>query len=274
MTEAWILPDWALLPAASGLALVFWAALWLGKGAEAPRRVILSFLFRVALPMSILAGVPLVLLAQLVVLEDRLWQALIAGSVIATGWLATAVFGETGRRAAKAERTRDSHKALFAEIQNALSAFYGEGQAEADAAALIDRMRADPDFVPFIPREHHDRVYGALMDEIEVLPRQTIDAVVAFYAQVAAIQFLAEDMRADGFGSLPQDRRIAIYEDYVAMRLRAFAMGQYVLKLIAAYAAGGAAAADRVARRSGARGVSGLSNPDGDRTGPEDRESA
>ncbi|MEM7487706.1 MAG: hypothetical protein AAF390_01140 [Pseudomonadota bacterium] len=271
MTDAWVLPDWGLLPAAVGLALVFWAALWLGKGAAAPRRVILSFLFRIALPMSILVGVPLVLLAQVVELEDRLWQALIAGSVIATGWLATAVFGESERRATKAERTRDSHKALFAEVQNALSAFYGEGQAAEDAAALVARMEADPDFVPFIPREHHDRVFAALMDEIEVLPRQTIDAIVAFYAHVAAIQSLADDMRGEGFGRLKQDRRIAIYRDYVAMRMRAFRMGEYVLDLIAAYAAGGVVAAERVAHQAGASSVSSLASDPND---PEDRGSA
>ncbi|MEM8824528.1 MAG: hypothetical protein AAGF30_13025 [Pseudomonadota bacterium] len=271
MTEAWILPDWGILPAAAALALVFWAALWLGKGAEAPRRVILSFLFRVALPMSILVGVPLVLLAQVVVLEDRLWQALIAGSVIATGWLATAVFAESERRSAKAERTRDSHKALFAEIQSALSAFYGEGQAGTDSDQLIQRMQFDPDFVPFIPKEHHDTVFQALLDEIEVLPRQTIDAVVAFYALVAAIQSLAEDMRGETFRHLKQDRRIAIYQDYVAMRLRAFTMGEYVLDLIAAYADGGAAEADRVAKQAGALGVN---SPGAGRTGPAGRGSA
>ena len=221
------------------LAALLGASLYLGEDARATRRVILSFVFRVALPMAILLGLPLVALGQAVDLQDRLWQALIAGLVIATGWLATAIFAETERAARKAERTRDFHKALFAEIQNALSVFYGEGQAEPHARDLIGRMEADPSFVPFIPQEHHARVFEALAKDIEVLPRQTIDTVVAFYSHVAAIAALAEDMRGPGFRRLPQDRRIALYRHYIDMRLRAFAVGQYLLKLIAAYADGG-----------------------------------
>lgn len=250
-------------------ALLLAASLWLGEDARATRRVILSFVFRVALPMAILLGLPLVALGQVVDLEDRLWQALIAGLVIATGWLATAIFAETERAARKAERTRDFHKALFAEIQNALSVFYGEGQAEQHARDLIARMEADPDFVPFIPQEHHARVFEALMKDIEVLPRQTIDTVVAFYSHVSAIAALAADMRGQGFRRLPQDRRIALYRHYIEMRLRAFAVGQYLLKLISAYAAGGPERAEAFARKSGARSMRSVSSPEAGRSGPE-----
>lgn len=244
------------------------ASLWLGEDARATRRVILSFLFRVALPMAILLGLPLVALGQVVDLQDRLWQALIAGLVIATGWLATAIFAETERAARKAERTRDFHKALFAEIQNTLSVFYGEGQAEQDARDLIIRMEADADFVPFIPQEHHARVFEALMKDIEVLPRQTIDTVVTFYSHVSAIAALATDMRGQGFRRLPQDRRIALYRDYMGMRLRAFAVGQYLLKLISVYAEGGPERAEAFARKSGARGPRSVSSQAADRNGP------
>ena len=245
------------------------ASLWLGEDARATRRVILSFVFRVALPMAILLGLPLVALGQLVDLEDRLWQALIAGLVIATGWLATAIFAETERAARKAERTRDFHKALFAEVQNALSVLYGEGQAERHAEALVARMEAEPDFVPFIPQENHSRVFEALLKDVEVLPRQTIDTVVAFYSHVSAIGTLAEDMRGQGFRRLPQDRRVALYRHYIEMRQRAFAVGQYLLKLIAAYAEGGPERAEAVARKSGAFRPRGVSSREAGRSGPE-----
>ncbi|MEM7711224.1 MAG: hypothetical protein AAF264_10835 [Pseudomonadota bacterium] len=202
--------------------------------------------------------------------ESRAVQATIAGAFVATGWL---VNGWQNRRTdsrLRAARTRDAHKALFAEIQNALATFYGEGQAAADAEALVERMRGDPDFVPFIPREHHDRVFVTLLPDIDVLPRQTIDAIVAFYSQVAAIESLAGDMRGDGFVLLRQDRRIDVYQDYVAMRVRAFTMGEYVLNLIAAYADGGVPGAERIARQAGAASVSSQAS---DRSGPEDPES-
>lgn len=262
-----------LLIGAGIAALLLLASLWLGEDARATRRVILSFLFRVALPMAILLGLPLVALGQVVDLEDRLWQALIAGLVIATGWLATAIFAETERAARKAERTRDFHKALFAEIQNTLSVFYGEGQTDQHVDALIARMEADEDFVPFIPQEHHSRVFEALMKDIEVLPRQTIDTVVSFYSHVSAIAALAADMRGHGFRRLPQDRRIALYRHYIEMRLRAFAMGQYLLKLIAAYADGGPERAEAFAYKAGARGTRSINNREAGRNGPGGPES-
>lgn len=230
--------------------VLLWAALYLGSGAATPRLILSQFLFRIALPMAILLGVPLLFLAQLVDLEDRLWQALIAGTVIAMGWLTTAIFSEIGRSRSKAERLRDYHKALYAEIGNTLRAMWDEGRADDYMTATVARMRRENDFVPFIPHERHDHVFDAIVEEIEVLPRQTIDALVAYYSQVKALSIMAEDMRGEYFrATLPQERRIAMYEDYADMRRQAFILGQHALELIRAYAAGGAAAADAVIAR-------------------------
>jgi len=248
----------AVLGTGLGLSL-FW-----GANAAASRRVILPFVLRVAFPMAVLLGVPLLLVGQLVDLEDRLWQALIAGGVIATGWLATAVFGEIERVSRKAERTRDFHKALYAEVLNTLEAFWGKGEAEAQGQDLLDRMAEDATFVPFIPREQHDRVFTAQLEEIDVLPRQTIDAVVAYYSQIASIAALVEDMRGDRFQKLDQPRRIAMVADYLDLRRRAFYMGKNVLRLVNAYAEGGPAKADAFAKT--------LNTPDVDQSGPAYRD--
>ena len=202
--------------------------------------------------------------------DPRIWQAVIAGGVVALGWIVNGARERAEARRQRRSRTRDVHKALFAEIQNTLSVFYGEGRAEQDAAELIARMRADPDFVPFVPHEVHDRVFVALISDIEVLPRQTIDAIVAFYSYISAVMALAQDMRGRGYARLPADRRIALYEDFMAMRLRAFAMGQYVLKLIRIYADSGPEAAERFAAKSGAgKRRMPISNPVADRIDPE-----
>lgn len=243
---------------AAAVAVALGLSLWWGAGAAASRRVIASFVLRVALPMAILLGGPLVLLGQVITLDERLWQALIAGVVIATGWLATAIFAEVERAAHKAERTRDAHKALFAEIRDVCAAYWSEGEASVEATALRERMRADPGFVPFIPREAHGRIYGAMLDQIDVLPRQTIDAIVAFYSLVSSVEALAEDMRGDRYAGLEPERRIAIYHDWTRMRDRAFGFGQRALQLIEAYSKGGREAAERRARA--------LSNPGGGRS--------
>ena len=178
-------------------------------------------------------------------IDPRIWQAVIAGLFLAVGWI---VNGAQNRRMAarlKAERLRDTHKAIYAEIGYALSALWDEGKSDTWAAAMQERIAGDPDFVPFIPKEHHDHIYDAVLDEIEVLPRQTIDAIVAYYSQIKALGALAEDMRGDGFRRLEPERRALMYGDYIAMRQRAFAAGEYALALITTFAAEGAAATER-----------------------------
>ena len=73
----------------------------------------------------------------------------------------------------------------------------------------------------------------------------------------------------DHSSRLPQDRRIALYRDYMQMRLRAFAVGQYLLKLISAYADGGPERAEAVARQSGAGTRRPVSSRGAARSGPE-----
>lgn len=187
-------------------------------------------------------------------IDARIWQALIAGGVVALGWL---VAGWQSRRAAgrlRSEKLRDAHRALFAEIRNTCADYWGEGEADAQAAALLARMEAEPDFIPFVPRETHDRVFQAMLHQIDVLPRQTIDVIVAFYALVGSVGALAEDMRGARFARLEPGRRAAIFQSFLDMRRRAFAVGQNALRLIDAYSEGGPEAVERMRRRLERRG--------------------
>lgn len=245
MLKGWEMVLW-LLPAA---LVAGWAGRAYGDEARVARGVIFQFFLTIALPVGILLGVPLAGMALLTELDPRLWQALIAGLVIATGWLTTAIFAELGKTRLKAERLRDYHKAIYAEIGNTLASLWDEGRSEGYVAQTIAQMEADPEFVPFIPREQHDHIYDAIITEIDVLPRQTIDAIVAYYSLIKSIAALAEDMRGEGFRQLPQARRITMYRDYSEMRRQAFDFGQYALALILAFAAGGAEATKPVQAR-------------------------
>ena len=198
-------------------------------------------------------------------IDARIWQAVIAGGVVAVGWVVNGWLRRRDAARRRAERLRDAHKALFAEIRDVCAAYWKEGQAEAQAAEVLARMRAEPDFVPFVPRESHDRVFDAMLPQIDVLPRQTIDAIVAFYALVRAIGMLAEDMRGERFPKLEPDRRIAVIEDFFMTRARAFDYGQQALRLIDAFSRKGPDGAQRLLARlqSGA-----VSTPGGDRSSP------
>ncbi|NNE52405.1 MAG: hypothetical protein HKN30_08375 [Sulfitobacter sp.] len=227
-------------------------ALW--KEARTAGLIIAQFFLTIGLPVVIILGALIwgarPYLAQL---ETGIQQAMIAGLVIAVGWLTTAIFAELAKSRSRAERLRDYHKAIYAEIGNTLEALWVEGETDIYVASLISRMEQEEDYIPFIPREQHDHVYDAVITEIDVLPRQTIDAIVAYYSLIKSVSALAEDMRGDTFRTLGADRRVAMYSDYLGMRKQAYLFGKYALRLIKAFSDGGARAAQNI-----------ISNPDVD----------
>lgn len=226
------------------------AALWLGKDALIARRVYARFVFVIALPLLLIFGLPLWLLSLVTNFDAKIWQGVIAGSVIAAGWLTTAIFAEFGKARDKDERTRDYHKAIYAEIGN-----FVQNLSANDGGETLRRMANDKHFVPFVPREHNDQVFNAIVGNIEVLPRQSVDAIVAYYSLIKAISTLADDMRGDRFRELEPDRRQAIYSDYLDMRRQARAFGEHALALIRAFSENGTAGADAVLERVSSRGA-------------------
>ncbi|SHI38660.1 hypothetical protein [Wenxinia saemankumensis] len=257
------------MPAASPLlwlvgailsALILYGALFATRQSAAVRGLFAQFFLLAFLPLLVLLGVPLALLSLLVEMDERVWQALIAGVVIVAGWLTTAIFDRLARARDKAERLRDTHKALFAEIRSALSAIHGGGEGGRWGAEVLDRMRREPDFVPFVPAESHDQIFDAVVGTLDVLPRVTIDPTVAFYKQIKDVGRMAEDLRSPRFIALPQQRRIAMFADFLQMRQVAFTLGEYALSLIAAFAEGGTPAAERAAERFSSR-AGGPSDP-------------
>ena len=185
-------------------------------------------------------------------LDARIWQALVAGLVVAVGWYVNGWQNRREAAAFKAERLRDVHRALYAEIAANLANLWDEDRIEAWAVRIVSHMEAEGDsFVPFIPRERHDVVFDQVVGEIYVLPRQTIDAIVAYYTQVKSVAAMADDMRGEAFRRLPTDRRVLMYRDYIAMKKQVLGFGRYANALIAAYAEGGPAAAEAEARRLG-----------------------
>lgn len=220
---------------AIGLCLFVAAALLFRSEAWLSTKIIIQFLLTIALPILLILSLPLWALSRLADIETPVWQAVVAGAVIATGWLTTAIFAELGKQRNRREKTRDYHRALFSEIGNNLSNIWDIASIRAHGDGLIAKMRADPGFVPFIPREENDALFTILAPEIHILPRKTIDPIVAYYSQVRSIAALADDMRSEGFKAMPQDRRIAMYSDYIEMKIQALAFGKHANFVIDVY---------------------------------------
>ena len=185
--------------------------------------------------------------------DPRVWQAVVAGAFLAAGWIFN---GWQNRRAAsrlRAEKLRDYHRAIYAEIGANLANLWDTAELEGYRDQLVERMREDPSFVPFIPIERHDTVFDALIADIHILPRQTIDPIVIYYAQLKSVAALAADMRADAYARMEPARRILMYQDYIAMKVQLLAFGRYANALIDAFSRGGKEAADEKAARINSR---------------------
>lgn len=244
-------PTFAILAA---LALFCLAAVFFRQEAWLSFKIIVQFLFIIALPILLLISSPLWVLSQVSQLSPQVWQALVAGVVLVTGWLTTTIFGELGRRRDRQEKTRDYHRAIFSEIGNNLVNIDQQADIKAHAEEIITRMRSDDGFVPFIPLESNDSLYTTLSPEIQILPRKTIDPIVAYYSQIRSIAALVEDMRSEDFRKMSQEGRIAMYSDYIDMKLQAYAFGDHALVEIDIYENGSIKAARRAKRRLNNRG--------------------
>ena len=180
-------------------------------------------------------------------LDPRIWQAVVAGAFVALGWVVNGARERRATRSLRAERLRDLHRALFAEIGVQVTNLGSEARIRADAAPLLERMEADEAFVPFIPRERGDAVFRSALEDLSILPRVTIDPIVAYHAQLAALAALTDDMRGAAFARLSADRRRAIYLDYVEMKVQAFRFGRIATHLIYVYAQDGKDVAEQKA---------------------------
>ncbi|MDO8361088.1 MAG: hypothetical protein Q7T08_13795 [Devosia sp.] len=121
------------------------------------------------------------------------------------------------------ERVRDIQTALRAEIRShrhALEYFEDDERA----SGVIALMESDAHYIPFITREVDPPIFTAIVGDIHILPGSVIDAVVIFYRQAKTLAGMTDDMRDDRYRSLPPNRKVQMYRDYLAL-------GAYALEL-------------------------------------------
>ncbi|WP_116086733.1 hypothetical protein [Tropicimonas sp. IMCC34011] len=187
-------------------------------------------------------------------IDPRIWQAVIAGAFLAIGWLVNGwqnrkaderryLEGIARDREQRAERIRDIHRALFAEISAHVHNLGSEALLDGYEAQMAERFAAEPSHVPLIPTEQDDMIFRAVTGEIHILTRTSIDAVVLFYRQLRAIATLARDMRSTAFANAETSSKLVMYGDYIEMKKQALRYGLIALRLIEVYAEDGPEAA-------------------------------
>jgi hypothetical protein len=190
--------------------------------------------------------------------------ALIGGTFLALGWIVNGWQNRRRDRALRDERVRDVQRALFAEIRAYLAALKRDDIAiYGDEVAR--RIETEEGFFPVIPTERNDTVFRAIVSDIHILPRASVDPVVLYYSQISVIHAMIDDLRALDLERIGPQRGAAMYRDYIALKLQAIVLGEDALLLMGAHLDGGP---ERVAAIEAVRGVtadlSGQQKPDPD----------
>lgn len=156
-------------------------------------------------------------------IEDiKIQQAVIAGTVVATGWLMTFSFRETSELIERNQRGRDLQKALRAEIED-----YFEALDDEDSDATIENLRAkfmgakkDDEKIPvFFPLVSEPVIFNTLSQDIHILPENVINDTIRFYSMLSDIRLFAEDLRSTSFANLSLPSQLLAFEDYIEMRI-------------------------------------------------------
>lgn len=165
------------------------------------------------------------------ILSPQAQQAVIAGVFLAVGWWVVAWQGHRRDARQRAERVRDVQRALFAEIRAYLAALQRDDLARY-GEDIAQKILLHPGYFPVIPTERNDAIFRAIVGEIHVLPRDTVDPIVLYYSQLNAIVAMIDDLRALDVDRIGAERAVAMYRDYIAMKIEAIKMAETALQSI------------------------------------------
>ncbi|MEM9394180.1 MAG: hypothetical protein AAGA38_10000 [Pseudomonadota bacterium] len=220
---------WGIMLIASACALAFWAVpddassvRWGGAGLAL--LVVMGCLYYwlsgagtvFVISRAFIALLPVVFVAFFLTLfiaqgpdptENRI---MIAAVVVAGGWVVGFITQELRRLDEREERRRDLTKALIAEVQAIveLNSAYDWENAIADAEINFTR---DQDYVPFLVFLHETEVLRRVVNEVELLRRDQIRDVYAFFHLMDKIRQIAVRLDTATYGKLATVRRKDIF---------------------------------------------------------------
>ncbi len=171
-------------------------------------------------------------------MSPHLQAAVVAGVFLALGWIVNGWQNRRRDAALREERVRDVQRALFAEIRAYLAALKRDDIA-VYGDEIARRIETETGYFPVIPTERNDTVYRAIVDDIHILPRATVDPVVLYYSQLVVIGAMIDDLRVLDLSRIGPVRAAAMYRDYIAMKLEAVVLGEDALTMMGAYMEGG-----------------------------------
>jgi hypothetical protein len=175
-----------------------------------------------------------------------LYQGLMAGGVVAAGWIFTFLVQTWREESARDKALNETLLALRSEVYDYLSDLLAIWEREAPAGAatearlqaltavmlghdaagrsVAERIAADG-YEPFVPSGKEPVVLTTLAPNLQLLPEDVMQPVIGFYTQLGDGQRLAQDLNGAAYRRLGRARRAAIYFDFEEVRLQTVRMG-------------------------------------------------
>lgn len=143
-------------------------------------------------------------------------RAIIAGAVVAAGWVAAFITGEMRRVDQEIERRGDIIRAVMSEIdlivEFSRKADWAQSKEEAEANFFKDQR-----FVPFVIYKHQYGTLRRLVDQIEILEKNQIRPVLDAFQLLDRLDQIQERMQSETFAKLEWERRRSIFLRYLTL---------------------------------------------------------
>ncbi|WP_349364520.1 MAG: hypothetical protein ABL307_04375 [Roseitalea porphyridii] len=158
--------------------------------------------------------------------------ASISAAIVMTIWFLNRYQERKIEENRRKRKTIDVMSALIAEIRSYTSSTdFKRNDIKRAKRSAIEAFEGPYGyrFIPYVPIEKHDRVFEAVMLDIQVLPYTVVHQVVGFYSQMTAITGLQQQLNTDGYRELPSSRRLRLLLRYLDMNDHALKLARSAL---------------------------------------------
>lgn len=167
------------------------------------------------------------------VAKDKAVPAVIAGAMIALGWLITFLISSYREAEARDQQRRDTLYALRGEIfalvdkldNQKIRDNAGKVQGKIANGDGVDENGAPVEYFPFSTMESEPIVFEAVSSTVPALAEDTVAAVVRFYAEYTDMRKMIEDARSDDAKALSRERRVALHKQLTNRRISTLRWG-------------------------------------------------
>ncbi len=172
--------------------------------------------------------------------RDKVYPALVTGSVIVLGWFVTFLFSSYAEAQKFHLQRRDTLIALRNEIfalvdklDNQPIAAHAEKVQKRILSGDGTDAKGNPiEYFPFSTMESEPIVFEAISSSIPALGEDAVEGVIRFYAEYTDLRRMIEDSRNEQTRSLSRERRVAFHQQLTKRRISTLRWGLRALVAI------------------------------------------